>query len=203
MWFSLPLRLNEGNQARCLQKLHQNLSQNCSRHLALLEFLPRHAEQFPCGGSGSSTASELWQMRTCQWGLKQGMSQKISKLRNLKFSKGVHFISRKLIFSKPSRCGNSVIVIGSDHTMVMANLGDLPLTPIWPHVPSPDSWFLLNLSDNDVRCFGETLPNWPSSLEESGAWWKMIIHVTRKSQVYHETSIFLSVGISCCAKADR
>lgn len=51
-------------------------------------------------------------------------------------------------------------IVGSDHTMVMANLGDLPLTPIWPHVPSPDSWFLLNLSDNDVRCFGETLPNY-------------------------------------------
>lgn len=107
--------------ARCLQKLHQNLSQNTSRHLALLEFLPRHAEQFPCGGSGSSTASELWQMRTCQWGLKQGMSQKNCKLRNPKFSKGVHFISRKLIFLKPSPYGNSVIV-GSDHTMVMANL---------------------------------------------------------------------------------
>ena len=135
MWFSLPLRLNEGNQKGvsfiCELGVFKSCTKTCHKRselaklfktFGLMQFLPRHAEQFPCGGSGSSTASELWQMRTCQWGLKQtGMSQKMSKLRNPKFSKGVHFISRKLIFLKPSPYGNSVIV-GSDHTMVMANL---------------------------------------------------------------------------------
>lgn len=73
--------------------------------------LPRHAEQFPCGNSGSSTASELWQMRTCQWGLgANGYVSKIGELRNSKFSKGVHFISKRTYFWSPPPCGNCVIL---------------------------------------------------------------------------------------------